>query len=293
MVSQGFRFRIYGIRLGFRGFLGLGFQVKGFTYFFWVQGFCFFRILQVQGLGLCVFLWFYRFRVQGLGIFLCFLGFSVYDLGLYRVQSLEFFRFRGFWVFQGFLGLSVSQSFLGFRVIFVFLIFRVYEFLGFRVQSLGFCSVVNVFQGLYQGLQNLGCLKGQGLEFLRVLGLGIRVLDWGVGFRAQCFFKFKVQVMDFIFVVRVWGFRVFGLRFFKVQNIRFRAVQGLKLRVFQVQGFLHFLGFLSVKCFLGLFRVQGLGIMVCLGLGFWVKGFTQVFRLQDFGFFRLVFFMVL
>ena len=76
----GFRLRVQD--LGLRVFLGLGFQVMDFTQFFMVQGFGFFMVLQVQGLGL-------RFL-------LCFLGFSIYDLGLYRVQGLEFFRFRCF-----------------------------------------------------------------------------------------------------------------------------------------------------------------------------------------------------
>ena len=85
-LSLGFGFCIQGFSL--RVCLGLRIQVKAFIQVFRAQGFGFFRLTSFRvfiGLG---------FRVYGFLFY--FLGFSIYNLALYKVQSIEFFQVIGF-----------------------------------------------------------------------------------------------------------------------------------------------------------------------------------------------------
>ena len=135
---------------------------------FRVHDICGFRVQRLQFVGVLnglqglfqglQHLGFLKFRVQ------VFLGFQVSDLGFqvrvflgfgFQVNDFtQFFRVLGFWFFrvlyvQGlgfflcFQGLAyMILCFIGliiFQVCLCFFRFRVYEFLGFRVQCLGFC----------------------------------------------------------------------------------------------------------------------------------------------------------
>jgi len=74
---------------------------------------------------------------------LCFLGFSIYDLGL--CYGLDVFKGKYFLGFLKVWGLRLKVFFLCcFR-------FRVYGFLGFRVYHFGFCRIFEWFLGFILG----------------------------------------------------------------------------------------------------------------------------------------------
>ena len=135
-----------------------------------VQGFGFFTVLQVYALGVRVLL--------------CYLGFNIYDFGIYRVQSIHIFSFRGFGCLRGFnvkyfLWFFMVQD-LRLKVFLCILRFRVYGFLGFRVQNLGFCRVSNGFR------VNFSFQRIKTLLRLRVSqDFSFRIQSFRLGFRVQ------------------------------------------------------------------------------------------------------------
>ncbi len=133
-----------------------------------------------------------------------FLVFRKYGLGFYRVQNI------GFQV-QGFLSVKWFLRFFRFQGFFACFGFRVYEFLGFKAQSLGLCRCFKQFYGL----QDLVFLRFSVSKVQCFLGFQDQDLGFQVRVYVLCFF----QVKGFIQVFRVQGFGVFRLMFFSVLQV--------------------------------------------------------------------------
>lgn len=153
-ISQCFTlgFSVLGQGLGFRlrVFLGLGFQFIGFIEVLGFRDFGFLSYGFQHFLGL---------EFQALVLFF-FLVFRLYHLGLYIVQSLEYFQIQGFFIsFKGLKGKCFLEIFYGLRFrdsgFFLFM-FNIYGFLGLRIQSLRFFVNINIFSNYFNIQDCLG-----------------------------------------------------------------------------------------------------------------------------------------